>query len=34
MTEIMPFPKTIYCFIGPPLMAEPFVVRDQMVISS
>ena len=19
MTEIMPFPKTIYCFIGPPL---------------
>ena len=24
MTEIMPFPKTIYCFIGPPLRAVFF----------
>ena len=27
MTEIMPFPKTIYCFIGPPLRVRPFLHR-------
>ena len=39
MTEIMPFPKTIYCFIGPPLSGSffyyfsvyPFFFHNQLV---
>ena len=29
MTEIMPFPKTIYCFIGPPLRAAFWYLARQ-----
>ena len=30
MTEIMPFPKTIYCFIGLPLNGAFFFIPDRI----